>query len=357
MTTISSDKPAADSSQLGKHVKLVVWDLDNTIWDGILLEDRLPTLRPGVADLIRGLDGLGVLQSIASRNDHAMAMAHLGQLGLSEYFLSPEISWSAKSVSVAAIASGLNLSLDTVLFIDDQPFELEEVAHTHPEVRTLNAADIPNLLDDPLIRPVVITDDAKRRRVMYLQDKARQQSAEEFIGPPEEFTASLNMLLHIERAVTGDLDRVEEMTLRTNQLNSTGYIFSRDELDRLVDSKSHDLLIVSLQDRFGDYGKIGLVLIESEEAGWNIKLLLVSCRVLSRGIGTIVLNYIAARAAAAAATLRVEFRDTGRNRPMKIALMMAGFHSAGSQDGVSVFLQNEGAIASCPAYVQLTSAW
>ncbi len=357
MTEASLDNLAAHSLRPGKRVKLVVWDLDNTIWDGILLEDRLLVLRPGVADIIRGLDDLGVLQSIASRNDHAAAMARLEQLGLSEYFLSPEISWSAKSAGIGAIASALNLSLDTVLFIDDQPFELEEVVHTHAEVRTLNAEDISNLLSDPHIRPAVVTDDGKLRRVLYLQDQARQKGEDEFVGPPEEFTASLNMTMHIERATRQDLDRVEEMTLRTNQLNSTGYIFSRDELDLLIESKSHALLIVKLQDRFGDYGKIGLVLIELGADGWNIKLLIVSCRVLSRGIGPILLNYVAARASDMAVPLRVEFRDTGKNRPMKIALMMAGFQSAGGQDGASVFIKNERAAASCPAYIQLVSSW
>lgn len=341
----------------GKSVKLVVWDLDNTIWNGVLLEDKVLALRSGILELVEGFDRFGVLQSIASRNDPAPAKLYLQRLGIEDYFLAPQISWSNKSASIGAIAKALNVGLDTVLFIDDQPFELEEVAHVHPQVRTLNAAELDGLLDDPHIQPSVVTQDARRRRAMYLEDEARRRSEDEFTGPSDEFMLTLGMELGIALASRDDLDRAEELTLRTNQLNSTGSSFSRVELDSFIESERHELIIVSLKDRFGDYGKIGLALIESITAGWNLKLLLVSCRVLSRGIGTIVLNYLTARANIEGVRLQVEFCETGRNRAMKLALMMAGFQNSGSQDGTFFFVRQAIPIPPCPSHIKLVSTW
>ena len=115
-------------------IKCVVWDLDNTVWDGILLEDREVVLRPHVVDILKTLDERGILHSVASRNDHDLAMAKLEEFGIAEYFLYPQINWNPKSGSVAQIAKDINTGLDAIAFVDDQPFEREEVAFTHEKV-------------------------------------------------------------------------------------------------------------------------------------------------------------------------------------------------------------------------------
>ena len=166
----------------GQLVKLVIWDLDHTLWDGTLLENDTPALLAGLADVIVGLDQRGILQSIVSRNDFEAASAHLERLGILEYFLAPRISWAAKSGEVAAIAAALNIGMDCILFIDDQEFELAEVQHAHPEVRTLNARYAADLLQEPSLQPLVVTQDARRRRMMYLEDTARARNEREFDG-------------------------------------------------------------------------------------------------------------------------------------------------------------------------------
>src|SRR5436853_7292044 len=95
-------------------VKCVVWDLDNTIWDGILLEDTNVVLKPQVLDVIKTLDSRGILNSIASRNDHDTAMEKLKQLSLSEYFLFPQINWNSKADSIQKIAKLINIGIHTV---------------------------------------------------------------------------------------------------------------------------------------------------------------------------------------------------------------------------------------------------
>ncbi|UCG12327.1 MAG: HAD-IIIC family phosphatase, partial [Deltaproteobacteria bacterium] len=149
------------------NVKCLVWDLDNTVWNGILLEDDEITPREGVVEIIRTLDERGILQSIASRNDYQQAMEKLDMLGLQEYFIYPQINWEAKSVSLKAIAEEINIGINSLAFIDDQAFERDEVAYVHPEVLCIDAADLDQLLEMPALMPRFITDDSRRRRNMY----------------------------------------------------------------------------------------------------------------------------------------------------------------------------------------------
>src|SRR3954447_23818420 len=251
-------------------VKCVIWDLDNTVWDGILLEDAAVILRPRVAHTLKTLDERGILHSIASRNDHDAAMARLREMGLDEYFLYPQINWGSKASSVAQIAKDLNLALDAFAFVDDQPFEREEVAFSHPGVLCVDSAHLDDLLDRPEFNPRFITEDSRLRRRMYQADIRRNSEEAEFVGPKEEFLATLGMIFTIAPCREEDLKRAEELTVRTHQLNTTGYTYSYEELDELRRSPHHQLLISSLEDRHGTYGKIGLTLIEMGEGIWTV---------------------------------------------------------------------------------------
>ncbi|MFZ0322441.1 MAG: HAD-IIIC family phosphatase, partial [Candidatus Sulfotelmatobacter sp.] len=274
------------------NIKCVVWDLDNTLWNGILLEDDNVDLRPEVVQIIKALDERGILHSVASKNDHLCATAKLKELQLFEYFLHPQISWSSKVVGIGRIAKSINIGMDAIAFVDDQAFERDEVSHAFPEIMCLDAAQIGPLLDMLEMMPRFISEDSKARRLMYINDIKRQQMEEEFVGPKEEFLATLGMHFTIESAQAEDLKRAEELTIRTHQLNSTGYTYSYEELDMFRQSDRHLLLVGSLEDKYGTYGKIGLALIECSSDHWNIKLLLMSCRVMSKGVGTVMINYI-----------------------------------------------------------------
>src|SRR6266540_6551634 len=99
-----AEQQAARAREEKQSIKCVVWDLDNTVWDGILLEDREVVLRPHVVEILKTLDERGILHSVASRNEHDLAMAKLQEFGIAEYFLYPQINWNPKSGSVAQIA-------------------------------------------------------------------------------------------------------------------------------------------------------------------------------------------------------------------------------------------------------------
>jgi FkbH-like protein len=336
-----------------KAIKCVVWDLDNTLWNGVLLEDNCIFLRDNITEIIKTLDSRGILQSIASKNDYARAMAQLQEFGLHEYFLYPQINWNSKSSSIQEIAQSLNLGIDTFAFVDDQLFELEEVNFSLPEVLCINAAELAHILDMPEMNPRFITEDSKLRRLMYISDIGRNNSEKNFVGTQEEFLATLNMTFTISSAQEEDLQRAEELTVRTNQLNTTGYTYSYDELNHFQQSDKHKLLIASLDDKYGSYGKIGLALVECQELVWTIKLLLMSCRVMSRGVGTIMLNYIMALAKNNNVRLRSEFVSNDRNRMMYVSYKFAGFQEI-EKNGDLQILENElTRIQPFPEYVKV----
>ncbi|MBW4619913.1 MAG: HAD-IIIC family phosphatase [Cyanosarcina radialis HA8281-LM2] len=336
-----------------KQIKCVVWDLDNTLWNGILLEDNSVSLRNQVVDLIQTLDSRGILHSIASRNDYDRAMEKLEELGLKEYFLYPQINWNSKVASINNIAKSINISLEAIAFIDDQPFELEEVGFSCPEVLCINAFNLDQLLDLPAMNPRLITADSKMRRLMYINDLERDRAEENFIGSQEEFLATLKMNFTISSAQEEDLQRAEELTVRTNQLNTTGYTYSDDELKYFIRSPQHKLLIASLDDKYGSYGKIGLALVECQEKIWTIKLLLMSCRVMSRGVGTILLNYIMNLAKTHNVCLQAEFIANNRNRMMYITYKFAGFKETEQIGNTAILKTQLTRIQAFPDYVNL----
>lgn len=330
-----------------KSVKCVVWDLDNTIWQGVLLEDDAVTLRRGVVAVIKTLDERGVLQSIASKNEATTALRKLREFGLDEYFLHPQINWNSKATSIETIVEALNIGMGTVAFIDDQPFERDEVHFSLPMVRCIDATELDTLLDRPDLTPTFITRDSKQRRQMYLSDMARKEAEAEFVGPQEAFLASLEMVLRIFPAQEEDLQRAEELTVRTNQLNATGYTYSYAELDQLSKSSDHQLLMISLDDKYGTYGNVGLALVACTPSLWTIKLLLMSCRVMSRGVGSILLNHVLQQAQTHDVQLQAEFVPTDRNRLMNITYHFAGFEVV-AEDGTVQILQHD--LAEIPAF-------
>ncbi|GAB2489811.1 HAD-IIIC family phosphatase [Nocardiopsis aegyptia] len=317
---------SADRGESGPTlVKCLVWDLDNTLWKGTLLEDGEVVLSEEVADVVRELDARGILQSVASRNDHDHAWARLEELGLAEHFVLPQIGWGAKSASVRAIADRLNFATSTIAFIDDQPAERAEVAYALPEVRCYPAEEAASLLELADFTPAVVTVDARRRRRMYQASFERESARSDFAGPDEGFLKSLDLVMGIGRAGDQELSRVEELTLRTSQMNATGVHYSDAALRSLVTDPNHEVLVTTLTDRFGPHGAVGVVLVERHPRVWHLKLLATSCRVVSFGAGTAILNWLVDQAARVGAHLVADFRPTDRNRMMEIAYRFAGF--------------------------------
>ncbi len=342
------------SQKKEKEIKCVVWDLDNTLWDGVLLESGQVRLKKNIPEIIETLDKRGILHSIASKNSFDDASKKLKEFGVEHYFLYPEINWNAKSVSLENIQKNLNIGMDSMLFIDDQVFEREEVQSVHKAVTCLDASKYLNLPAHPRLNPTLITEDSRRRRLMYLEEMQRNRKEENFQGPQEQFLESLDMEFLISEAHEEDLKRAEELTVRTNQLNTTGQTYSYEELNRFRISDSHKLLVCELNDTFGSYGKIGLALVEMTETHWHLKLLLMSCRVMSRGVGTVLLSHIMQQAKSEEKRLLADFKKTDRNRMMYITYKFANFKEYSSnRNGISLLENNLSRIQPFPPYIDV----
>lgn len=339
---------------LEKEIKCIVWDLDNTIWDGVLLEDRKITLKPGIVNIINELDQRGIIHSIASKNNYDHAIEQLNQFGILEYFLYPQINWNSKSNSIKEIQKDLNIGIDSFLFVDDQEFELDEVKSEMSEIVCLNASNYKEMLNMPRLNPRFITDDSKRRRQMYLEDFRRKSDEEKYVGPSEKFLSSLKMKFFISEAKEEDLKRAEELTIRTNQLNATGRTYDYDDLNFFRTSPIHKLLVCELVDRYGSYGKIGLALIEIKEDHWHLRLLLMSCRVISRGVGSILMSYIMQEAKKDNKKLYADFKKTDKNKIMYISYKLSNFKEIGSDNENIILLENDlSIIHQLPPYIDL----
>lgn len=275
------------------------------------------------------------------------------EFGLWNYFIYPKINWNSKSDSVAEIAKNINIGIDTLAFIDDQEFEREEVNFLHPEVYCIDAKEIDHILEDDKLIAKYITSDSKNRRQMYQNDIRRNKEEKEFKGTKEEFLKKLDMVLTVSYAKEEDLQRAEELTVRTHQLNSTGYIYSYDELKDFINSDNYNVLVVRLSDKFGDYGTVGLALIEEKDTIWELKLLFMSCRVMSKGVGNVLLNQIINEARKSNVELHAQFVPNDRNRIMYITYKFNGFREISTSEELVVFSADMSYERIIPDYVTL----
>ncbi len=308
-------------------VKCLVWDLDNTLWRGTLLEDAQIELPDGIRRTVLELDARGILQSVASRNDPDHAWKRLQELGIAEYFILPQIGWGRKSDSVRAVARHLQFAESAIAFIDDQPAERAEVAYELPAVRVYEAERATELTGLPEFSPPQVSADAANRRAMYQAGFLREEAEGNHTGSSEEFLKSLDLRLTIEQAGSEQLARVEELTLRTSQMNATGIHYADADLHALLATPDHDILVMTLTDRFGSHGAVGVLLLQHLASRWHLKLLATSCRVVSFGTGATILRWLITQAHAAGVHLTADFRATDRNRIMEVAYRFAGFSS------------------------------
>lgn len=306
--------------------KVLVWDLDETLWTGVLAEDGVEgvTPRPEAIAVVKALDARGVLQSVASKNDPAEAARALEAFGLSDYFLHPQVGWGPKSEAVARVAKALDLGLDSFVFIDDQPFERGEVEAAHPTVRTLAHTQVAELVDHPWFA-YPVTAESARRRSLYRAEAERSvafQSAEtDYIG----FLRASKVRLQVSRLGPADVVRIYELSQRTNQLNFTGAKLSQEEVERRVGVDPERLdLVLRCEDRFGDYGVIGFAAVDLTRG--ELEQFFMSCRVQRKRVEHAAFSLIAERLRAAGrAVFRVRYRATERNTASSTLLTDLGF--------------------------------
>jgi FkbH-like protein len=331
---LESVSPKAGSSTGSKAAeapaKVVVWDLDETLWTGTLAEDGAAGVRPRpeAVAAIEALDQRGVLQSIASKNDAAEALAALEGFGLAHYFLHPQVAWTPKSDSLARIAKALDLGLDSFVFIDDQPFERGEVAAAHPQVRALDEHAVAELVAHRWF-DLPVTPESRRRREMYVAEAQRSAAFDDVGSDYLAFLKGCAIALDARPLAAPDMERVYELSQRTNQLNFNGAKFSRAEVEALAQPNPDRLaLTLRCSDRFGDYGLIGFAVLDLK-AG-RLDNFFMSCRVQRKRVEHAAFALMAERLRARGFdTFRAAFRKTERNKASIDMLTDLGFTALG----------------------------
>lgn len=316
---ISAEQPAS-------KVKCVVWDLDNTLWNGTLIETEdtmsLP-LNPGVRGVVEELDHRGIIQSVASKNDFEPAMAVLEHLGVAEYFLYPQISWEPKSSSVEQIAKSLNIGIDTLALIDDTVFERQQVQSVWPQVRTYDVTEINGLLARPEF-DVPATAESRNRRAMYRAEEQRNTLMKAGRTDIVDFLRKCNLKLHIFTPTTEDEKlRCYELIVRTNQLNMSGKKYTPEEFEQVLARQAHKNFAFSCADDFGEYGVVGFGQYRVEGEVLIFTEFAMSCRVAGKFVESALFAYLLESKSCRSGSFTVQ--KTKKNTLLRNTLEQIGF--------------------------------
>ncbi|MHB8551212.1 MAG: HAD-IIIC family phosphatase [Acidiferrobacterales bacterium] len=328
------ERGAATAS--AKKMKCVVWDLDNTLWKGILLEDGIDgvQLNPQSVALIAELDRRGIVQSVASKNEHEHAWQLIKRLGLQDFFLYPEINWGPKSDSIRSIAKELNIHLDTVAFIDDSPFERAEVSRALPMVRTYGPEEITTLLQRSEF-DVRISAESSSRRLSYKAEAERKDVKTRYGDNYEQFLRDCMMEVTVfVPTAPAERERCLELVQRSNQLNLTTRRYSDSEFHALLSDSSVLCLATRCRDRFGDYGTIGFASVRLDGTEPLLMDFVMSCRVAMKKVENAWFHQLRHELCMRGAqVLCANFSQTERNGVLLNVLKEVGF-KAEAADGV-----------------------
>jgi FkbH-like protein len=286
---------------MAEPVRLVIWDLDETFWSGTLTEGGIAYSQANHDRVVR-LAHRGIVSSICSKNDFAAVQAILTQHGIWDFFVFPDIDWQPKGPRLRALIDAIQLRPASVLFIDDNALNRAEAEHCVPGLRTASEAVIPGLLDDGLLAGKPDPTLTRLRQYRQLQS---QHTARAAAGDTESFLRDSAITVSITHDIDDHLDRAVELINRTNQLNFTksrlpeDAIAARAALARQLASFVVKAGLVSVRDRYGDYGICGLyVLHHSHGHPARLVHFCFSCRILNMGVETWVYRLLGSPALA-----------------------------------------------------------
>jgi FkbH-like protein len=299
--------------------KLVVCDLDNTLWDGVIGEGAVAHFHDRQS-LLKSLKKKGVILAINSKNDPANV--HWTNATLNEDdFVASAISWMPKIHGMATIQSELNLKMNSFVFVDDRADELELMSSTYPEILCLNAKDPKTWARIKLWQASLEDDLDMDRTEMYKQRELRKAFVKEDVSDEQEkakLFASLELKLVIKRPELSDLKRVTELINRTNQFNLEGTRLNLKDMTDWYHNDNYMILCGRTSDRFGDMGITCVAVGGYENQQFNIIAFVLSCRVFGYHFEHSVMNYIKQFARnKGALKMKANYVATAQNAPCK----------------------------------------
>ncbi len=234
-------------------IKLIIWDLDCTLWDGTVSEESV-TLFPQNSQFIKDVTNIGIVNSICSKNDFDVAEKKLNDLCLWDYFVFPSINWESKGNRIKEIISSMSLRPVNVLFIDDNPQNLKEAEFYCPGIMTILPEDLAPLYE---IADRAEKKDTSHKRLKQYKILEEKSSYKKTFSSNEDFLMSCGIIVEINYDCINNLERIYDLVQRSNQLNYTKIRHTQDELRNIFDDDSYTCGYVTARDNFGDYGIIG----------------------------------------------------------------------------------------------------
>jgi FkbH-like protein len=326
--------------------KVLVLDLDNTLWGGVVGETGAHGIALGdgadgeaykaFQSYVRDLNSRGVLLAVASKNNAADAREPFTvnrEMALNlKHFAAFEASWEPKSVTIARMAKTLNLGLDSFVFFDDNPVERAEVAHALPEVSVVDVpedpADYVSALHAELwFETTALTDVDRSRAAQYAVERTRRE-LQEGAGSMEDYLQSLDLRAEVEPIQEGDMGRVVQLLAKTNQFNVTTKRHTHDDLLRIIQTPRSVAISMRAQDKFGDYGLVAVILgipLDTDPSTILVDTWLMSCRVLTRTFEHLMFGELIKRSQALGyQNLQGEYIPSAKNEIVKDLYLTMG---------------------------------
>lgn len=267
-----------------KNIKLIIWDLDDTLWAGTLSEGgvKLPNEH---RNLIENLTDCGIINSICSKNDYDSTVVELKKLEIWEHFVFASINWENKGARIKNIIDQMALRPVNVLFLDDNTFNIKEAKFILPELQVAMPDIIPSLMEQ--VKELPVKDKKHKRLNQYKVLQEKSKAAEQY-DSNEAFLFDSNIKVEICNDCISQIDRIHELILRTNQLNYTKKRISIEELNDILLNEEYNCGYVTVKDKYGDYGLVGFYAVNPLGEAEHF---LFSCRTM----GQMIEQYVYAR--------------------------------------------------------------
>ena len=330
-----------------KILKVIVLDCDNTLWGGVVGESGADNILLGLGEYpgnvfsdfqkkLKLLTRNGVLLALCTKNNESDILEvfekNPNQILKMEDFASTRINWKNKAANIQSISAELNLGLDSFLFIDDSIFEISLVKSEIPNINTLLVPKSHHKLIYEFDRALSNfrfsnETDSSGRHQHYKSESSRKAELANFESL-DEFLDSIGMILTIREFNLSDLSRVHELAQRTNQFNASLKRFTKFELEELIDDPCRQAFTLRVQDKYGEYGLVGFLGLESRDDRVLIDSFLLSCRVLGRRVEHAFLSRILTtpKLQSGNSEVSVRFIPTAKNTQVAEFLTSVGFH-------------------------------
>jgi len=338
----------------GNRKKCLILDLDNTLWGGVVGEVgldgiSLSAVKEGSQFYIfqrqlKRLKEMGVLLTICSKNNPEDAKEvlnnHPAMILKEKDFVLMKINWKSKPENISESAQELNIGLDSMVFIDDSEFERESVKSQLPDVI------VPEMPKDTTKLPewfldierkyflfISVTEEDANKTEMY-QSQAKRKQLEQLSTNLEEYLISLSMKQKICVVSEKDIVRAAQLTQKTNQFNLTTRRYTEFDIRRMIESDDYLVLMSSMEDRFGDNGKIALMIVERNGRRARIDSFLMSCRVMGRYVENQFVDYVENMLAnMGVEEIEAEYITTKKSAPVKNFWDSLGYKRVKEEDG------------------------